>query len=161
MLRAVFPGSFDPPTNGHLNIIGRGAALFDELLVLISCNRKKSGLFSPQERLTMLEKLCETWENVSVHTWEGLVVEFMAGNGAKILLRGVRGPGDFSGEYEMALFNQTLAPDIETIFLTADPRYVMLRSSGIKELASFRGKLSGLVSPAVEAALRRKFSGNA
>jgi pantetheine-phosphate adenylyltransferase len=157
MLKAAFPGSFDPPTLGHLNIIQRAAALFDDLVVVVAENRQKKYLFSAEERVSMLRALASDRGNVSVTICDSLIVEFLQRRGIKLLVRGVRGVEDFSYEFELSMMNKALDPRIETIFMTTDPEYFVLRSSSIKELASFHGNVSGMVPPLVAAALREKY----
>jgi pantetheine-phosphate adenylyltransferase len=158
MLKAVFPGSFDPPTLGHINIVLRAAAIFDELTVVIAENRQKKYLFSAQERASMIRELVKERQNVSVVVCDTLIVDFMRKEGIKLMVRGVRGLDDFSYEFEVSMMNKTLDPGIETIFLTTDPEYFVIRSSSIKELASFNGDLSGMVPPLVAKALKEKYS---
>jgi len=157
MVKAVFPGSFDPPTFGHLNIIERARGIFEELHVIVAVNRQKSGLFSPEERLALLKELLSPYPDITVHLCDRLIVEFARDLGCKVLIRGVRSVPDFSYEFELSIMNKGLDPGIETIFLPTDPRYFVLRSSAIKELASFRGDLSGMVPKNVAAALRSRF----
>jgi pantetheine-phosphate adenylyltransferase len=159
MLKAAFPGSFDPPTLGHLNIIQRAAGIFDELFVVIAENRQKKYLFSTAERVEMLRKLTEDRGNVSTVVCDTLIVNFMQKQGIKLLVRGVRG-GDFSYEFELSMLNKALAPGIETIFLSTDIEYFVLRSSTIKELASFHGNINGMVPPLVASALEEKYKNN-
>lgn len=159
MVKAVFPGSFDPPTFGHLDIIERARGIFEELLVVVAVNRQKSGLFSPDERLALLRELLAPYKNVSVHLCDRLVVEFAREAGCSVLVRGVRSVPDFSYEFELSVMNKGLDPGIETIFMPTDPRYFVLRSSAIKELASFHGNLSKMVPQNVATALEAKFSG--
>ena len=154
MLKAAFPGSFDPPTFGHLNIIERAAALFDSLVVVLADNPRKKTLFTLEERLSMVTELAAPWGNVSVAGYDGLMVDFMQERGIKVQVRGIRGPEDFSYELELAHWNRTLAPDLETVFLAADPRFALLRSSAIKEMAIFHRDLSALVPPLVAKALK-------
>jgi pantetheine-phosphate adenylyltransferase len=158
MLKAAFPGSFDPPTLGHLNIIRRAAAIFDELLVVVAENRTKKYLFSSTERVSMIRELVRDRENVSVVVCDSLIVEFLQKRGIGLLVRGVRGQSDFSYEFELSMMNKALDPRIETIFMTTDPEYFVLRSSAIKELASFHGNVSGMVPPLVAEALKVKYS---
>jgi pantetheine-phosphate adenylyltransferase len=157
MMKAAFPGSFDPPTSGHINIITRASALFDELLVVIAENRQKKYLFSAEERLNLVRELVKGYKNVSVAICDCLIVDFIKEKDIKLLLRGVRGLEDFSYEFEVSMMNRTLDPGIETIFMTTDPEYFVIRSSSIKELASFNGNLSGMVPPLVEIALKQKY----
>ena len=158
MLRAAFPGSFDPPTSGHINVIRRAAAIFDELVVVIAENRQKKYLFSAEERASMIKELLKSFKNVTVAVCDCLVVDFLRENEIKLLIRGVRGLEDFSYEFEVSMMNRTLDPGIETIFMTTDPEYFVIRSSSIKELASFGGDLHGMVPPLVARALKEKYS---
>ncbi|MBN1242426.1 MAG: pantetheine-phosphate adenylyltransferase [Spirochaetales bacterium] len=149
MVKAVFPGSFDPPTYGHLNIIERARSLFDEVLVVVAVNLQKTGTFSPEERVGHLRRLVGQWPEVSVHVCDTLIVDFARKHGCSVLLRGVRSVQDFSYEFELSVMNKGLDPAIETVFMPTDPRFFVLRSSAIKELASFGGNLTGMVPPAV------------
>lgn len=157
MLNAVFPGSFDPPSFGHLDIIERASSLFDRLIVVVAENRGKKYLFSAEERISILTELVKPWKNVSVVICDTLIVDFMKQRDIRLLLRGVRGVNDFSYEFELSMMNRALNPRIETIFMTTDPKYFVLRSSAIKELASFRGDVSAMVPPLVAEALREKY----
>jgi pantetheine-phosphate adenylyltransferase len=159
MVKAVFPGSFDPPTFGHLNVVERARGIFEELYVVVAVNHQKSSLFSPRERLDLLQELLAPYPNVSVHLCDTLIVEFARKNGCKVLVRGVRSVPDFSYEFEISILNKSLDPSIETFFMPTDPRYFVLRSSAIKELASFDGDLSGMVPPNVARALKTKVIG--
>ena len=138
---AVFPGSFDPPTNGHLNIIQRASTMFDSIDVVIAVNSEKKYLFSQEERFSMLKELVKPYKNVTVHTWEGLIVNYAKKTGAKILLRGIRNTIDFSYEFELSLMNHNLNNEIETLFIPTDQKYLLLKSSSIKELARFGGNI--------------------
>jgi len=157
MIRAVFPGSFDPPTLGHLNIIERAAAVFDELVVVVAENKQKSHLFTAAERLSMIAEMVSAGRNIKCVVWDSLVVDFMKKENIRLLVRGVRGTEDFSREFELAMMNKALYPEIETLFFTTDPKYIILRSSLIKELASFHGDVSLMVPPLVAQALKNKF----
>jgi pantetheine-phosphate adenylyltransferase len=157
MLKAAFSGSFDPPTLGHLNLIERSAALFEDLTVVLTENRQKKPLFPLEERLAMLGELVKPWSNVAVASSPELTVDFMRERGIAVLVRGIRGAQDFPYEFELSLWNKTLAPEIETLFLIADPRYSLVSSSAVKELAGFHRDLSAYVPPLVEAALKRLF----
>jgi pantetheine-phosphate adenylyltransferase len=159
MFNAIFPGSFDPATFGHLSIIERAGSFFEELIVVVADNPNKACLFSPDERKGMLEEIVKPWSNVSVLVWNRLIVDFMKERNIRILVRGVRGINDFSYEFELSMINKALSPQIETIFMTTDPRYFVLRSSAIKELASFGGDVSTMVPPIVAEALAKKFQG--
>ena len=156
MIKAVFPGSFDPPTNGHLDIIHRASKLFDNLDVLISVNPNKQYMFSEQERLDMLSTLLKDYKNVQIHVWEGLIVNYAKEVGANVLIRGIRSINDFSYEFELAPMNQKLNPEIETMFLPCKEKFGIVKSSSIKELAMFDGDISRMVPPLVEKALKNK-----
>jgi pantetheine-phosphate adenylyltransferase len=157
MLKAAFPGSFDPPTLGHLDIIRRAAALFGGLVVVVAENRQKSYLFSAPERVSMIKELTGGLQNVSVEVCDSLIVDFLQKRDIPLLIRGVRGVNDFSYEFELSMMNKALDRRIETIFMTTDPEYFVLRSSAIKELASFQGDVSGMVPPLVAEALKAKY----
>ena len=158
MLKAAFPGSFDPLTSGHINIIKRAAAIFSELNVVVAENRQKTYLFTAEERASMIRELLKDTKNVTVSICDSLIVDFLNKNGIKILIRGLRGLEDFSYEFELSMMNRTLDPQIETVFMTTDPAYLVIRSSSIKELASFGGDLHEMVPPLVAKALKEKYS---
>ena len=158
MVKAVFAGSFDPPTFGHLNIIERAQKLFSEIHVVIAVNKNKSDCFSGEERLDVIQKLVSRWDNVSVHLWDSLIVDYAKKIQADVLIRGVRNDNDFLYEFDLAMMNKSLNPQIETLFLVPDPKFFVLRSSSIKELAAFGGDVSTMVPPIVEAMLKKKFS---
>ncbi|MCL1929460.1 MAG: pantetheine-phosphate adenylyltransferase [Treponema sp.] len=155
MMIAAFPGSFDPPTLGHLNIIQRSSAIFDEICVIIAENRLKNYLFTAEERFELVSALVKPWNNVSVSLCRGLIVDFLKEKGIPLLIRGIR-EGDFSYEFELSMMNNRLNPEIETVFLTTDTKYSFIRSSAIKEIASFGGDISSMVSPEVERTLKEK-----
>lgn len=157
MVRAIYAGSFDPPTFGHVNIIERAKRLFPELHVVIAVNKNKQYCFSGEERLAVIQKLVAHWDNVSVHLWDSLIVEYAAKIHADVLIRGVRNDNDFLYEFDLAVMNKSLNHNIETLFLVPDPRFFVLRSSSIKELAAFGGDVSAMVPPEVEALLKEKF----
>jgi len=161
MFKAVFPGSFDPPTLGHLNIIDRASVIFDEVAVVVAENRQKKYLFTAQERLEIMKEMVKPWKNVSCFIWDSLIVDFMKKENTKLLIRGIRGMDDFSYEFELSMMNKALYPHIETLFMTTDPKYIVLRSSSIKEIASFHGDVSLMVPPLVADALKRKFADEA
>jgi len=157
-MKAAFPGSFDPPTSGHINIIQRAASIFDELVVIVAENKQKKYLFSAEERASMMKELVKDKKNISVAVCESLIVDFLRKMNINLLVRGVRGLEDFSYEFDLSMMNRTLDPEIETIFMTTDPEYFVIRSSSIKELASFHGDLHGMVPPLVAKALKEKYS---
>ena len=155
-MTVIYPGSFDPPTNGHLDIMKRAAGIFDQLEVVIADNPRKTYFFSAQERLTMIREMVADWPNVQVTLWQGLVVKYAEKIGARIILRGVRALADFDYEFELSMMNRALNPKIETIFLPTDQKYFVLRSSAIKEVALFGGDFSEMVPPVVAKALRNR-----
>ena len=157
MVKAVFAGSFDPPTNGHLDIIKRTSTLFEKIDVVVSVNPDKKYMFTQDERLSMLKELLKDMENISVHAYEGLIVNYAKQNNAKVLIRGVRSSNDFSYEFERASMNQNLNPEIETVFLQSREKYAIVKSSSIKELAKFGGDISRMVPPVVQKALENKY----
>lgn len=157
MTSAVFPGTFDPPTNGHLNLIKRASRLFDKLDVVVAYNPNKAHLFSPEERIELLKELTKEYENVTVHLWNRLIVEYAEKNGANILIRGIRNSNDFAYEFDLSLMNHNLDSRIETLFIPTEPKYVIVRSSSIKELAQFGGDISSMVPKIVEKAIKEKY----
>ena len=157
MSRALFPGSFDPPTIGHINIIERAATLFDELHVVVADNISKQYLFTPEERIELIEKSLPCVKNIVYAVHPGLTVEYARSNDISIMIRGVRGAGDFSYEFEMAMTNKLLYPQLEVLFMPTDPRYFLIRASQIKELAAFGADFSSMVTPPVLEALKKKF----
>ena len=157
LLKAAFPGSFDPPTLGHMDIIHRAANIFDELTVIIAENRQKKYLFCAEERASLIKSLTKDRKNVVIEICDSLIVDFLNKKNIKMLIRGVLGMEDFSYEFELSMMNRALDSSIETIFMTTDPKYLILRSSSIKELASFHGNLSGMVPPLVAKALKKKY----
>ncbi|MDR2783178.1 MAG: pantetheine-phosphate adenylyltransferase [Treponema sp.] len=156
-MKAVLPGSFDPPTLGHGNLIERAAGIFDELLVVIAENRQKKSFFSTEERAYMLEELVRPLRNVEIFVWDLLIADFMKQHNARLLVRGARDSTDFAYEFELSLIYKAIDPDIETIIIPADPKYFASRSSSIKELASFHGDVSSMVPPFVALALKARY----
>ena len=157
MVKAVFAGSFDPPTNGHLDIIKRASGLFESVDVVVSVNPEKHTMFSEEERVQFLKELIKPFNNVSVHSYKGIIVNYAKEVGAKVLVRGVRSANDFGYEFELALMNQNLNPDIETVFLQSKEKYAIVKSSSIKQLAQFGGDISRMVPPLVAKALSNKY----
>jgi pantetheine-phosphate adenylyltransferase len=155
--RAIYPGSFDPLTNGHLDVIERGLKLFDEIIVAILINPAKQALFSVEERREIIAEAV-SHERVRVDTFDGLLVEYAAAQGAAAIVKGIRAVSDYEYELQMALMNRRLAPDIETIFLMSAEEYSYVSSRLIKEVASLGGSVSGLVPPSVEARLAERLS---
>ncbi|SFI52818.1 Phosphopantetheine adenylyltransferase [Treponema bryantii] len=158
MVKAVFAGSFDPPTNGHLDIIKRASGLFENVDVVVSVNPEKKTMFTEEERVQFLQDLIKPFKNVSVHSYKGIIVNYAKEVGAKVLVRGVRSANDFGYEFELALMNQNLNPDIETVFLQSKEKYAIVKSSSIKQLAQFGGDISRMVPEIVEKALREKYT---
>ena len=153
-VKALYPGTFDPPTNGHVDLILRGSKLFEHLTVAILKNPVKDPLFTVEERVEMLKEATSSLENVSVASFDGLTVDFARQLGAKALLRGIRAISDYEHEFQMALMNRRLAPEIETVFLQPAGRYSFISSRMLKEVFSFGGDVTGLVPPNVLKRLR-------
>ncbi len=153
---AVYPGSFDPITNGHVDIIQRGLRLFDRVVVGVLVNDAKAPLFSAEERVAIVEDVFAAERRVTVAAFKGLLVEFARSRGACALVRGLRAVSDFEYEFQMALMNRRLAPEIETAFLMADEHQVYTSSRLIKEVAALGGNVEGLVPPIVGARLAAK-----
>lgn len=156
---AVFPGTFDPPTNGHLNLIERASRIMDKVLVVVADNTQKRTVFTSAERLEFLRAMTAHLPNVEVFVWGKLIVDFAVKHGAKIILRGVRAFTDFGYEFELSMVNKGINPSIETFLMPTDPRYFVLRSSAIKELVQLECDVSSMVPSVVEAALKAKHAG--
>jgi pantetheine-phosphate adenylyltransferase len=156
-ITAIYPGSFDPITNGHLDLIARGSRLADRLIVAILRNEAKQPLFSVEERAAMLEEVLEPYANVEVGTFDGLLVDYATARGANLILRGIRAISDYEYELQIALMNRRLQPQIETAFLLAGEAYSFISSRLVKEVASLGGNISGLVPRGVEARLKSRF----
>lgn len=156
---AIYPGSFDPITNGHLDLIARGSRLADRLIVAILKNEAKQPLFSVEERAGMLEEVVKPYANVEVGTFGGLLVDYATARGANMILRGIRAISDYEYELQTALMNRRLQPEIETAFLMAGEAYSFISSRLVKEVASLGGNISGLVPSSVEARLKSRFAG--
>jgi pantetheine-phosphate adenylyltransferase len=156
---AIYPGSFDPITNGHLDLIQRGSRMFDKLIVSILRHETKKPLFSVEERTEMLREVVHIYPNVEVDSFDGLLVDYAAAHEAKVLLRGIRAISDYEYELQMALMNRRLRPDIETVFMMANEAYSFISSRLVKEVFGLGGTITGLVPPSVEARLHRRMSG--
>jgi pantetheine-phosphate adenylyltransferase len=154
---AVYPGSFDPPTLGHLDLIERAVNIFDHVIVAVALNREKSGLFTVEERMEMLRELVKPIPNVTVEQFQGLTVDFAQKKKAVALIRGLRVMSDFEFELTMAINNHKLAPEIETVNLMPSEPYLFLSSRLVKEIAACGGSLTHFVSPSVESRLHEKF----
>ncbi len=148
MRRAVCPGSFDPVTNGHIDIVSRASGLFDEVTVAVLINKSKRSLFSVEERIDMLTEVCADFPNVKIDAFHGLLVDFCQERGIHAIVKGLRAVSDFDYELQMAQMNSSLAP-VETVFVPTSPEYSFLASSLVKEVATFGGDVSPLVPPRV------------
>ena len=155
---AIYPGSFDPVTNGHLDLIERGAKLFDRLVVAVLHNLEKDPLFAVSERLEMLREVTRPWPNVEVDVFEGLLVDFARQKRAQVILRGIRALSDYEYELQMALMNRKLEPKIETVFMMPAEAYSYLSSRLVREIARLGGPLKDMVPATVEERLRAKVS---
>ena len=149
MKRAVYPGSFDPITNGHLDIIKRAARVFDEVIVAVLINPEKKGLFSVDERVELIKKVIVPYKNVRVESFSGLLIDLMKKDDAKIIIKGLRAVSDFEYEFQMALLNNKLDSSIDTFFMMTNAKYSYLSSSSVKQVAHFGGCIKGLVPDAV------------
>jgi pantetheine-phosphate adenylyltransferase len=153
---AIYPGSFDPPTNGHLDLIQRGAKIFDELVVAILRNSEKVPLFNVDERLEMLRECTSQWGNVRVESFGGLLVDYARDCGAQAVLRGIRAVSDYEYELQMAWMNRKLDPSLETVFMMPAGAYSYLSSRLVREIASLGGALGDLIPASVEGRLRAR-----
>lgn len=158
---AIYPGSFDPLTNGHVDIIERGLKLFDKVVVAIMYNPAKKSLFTVEERIELIEKSLVKFPNVSVDAHNGLLVDYAREKGVDAILRGMRAVSDFEGEFQLAMMNRRLNREIQTVFLMTGLRWIFTSSSIIKEAASFGGDVTGMVPPVVNERLKVKFANKA
>ncbi|MFR9280110.1 pantetheine-phosphate adenylyltransferase [Levyella massiliensis] len=156
-MKVIFPGSFDPVTKGHLNLIYRAAKLFDEVIVAVLINQEKPPLFTPEERIEMIRELMYDYDNVSVKLFSGLLVDFVREEKADAVIRGLRTSQDFLYERQLSLLNHSLYSDMEEIFLFTDGKYSYVSSSFAREVASYGGDVSGMVTENVAERLRKKF----
>lgn len=154
---AVYPGSFDPITNGHLDIITRGSKIYDKLIVAVLINVDKKCLFSIDERVDLIKKVTKDLNNVEVISFEGLLVDFAKINNSKVILKGLRTVADFEYEFQMALMNSKLDPDIETVFMMTSSAYSYVSSSSVKQVAKFGGSIEGLVPVELINEIENKF----
>lgn len=155
-MKAIYPGSFDPVTNGHLDIIERTAAVFDELIVAVAVNREKTPMFTVEERADMLREACAHLPNVRVDYFHGMLVDYVVREGAAVVVRSLRAVSDFEYEFQMALMNKRLNDRVETVFLTTSAEHLFLSSSLVKEVAELGASLAGLAPPCVEEKIRQK-----
>lgn len=156
---AIYPGSFDPPTLGHLDLIERASKLFDEIIVAVAINDQKSGMFTAEERMEMLRESVAQWPNVRVDHFKGLTVEYARQKKAIALIRGLRAISDFEFELTMAINNHKLNPDVDTISMMPSEEYLFLSSRLVKEISGFGGSVSHYVTPAIEKRLLEKVNG--
>ena len=157
---AIYPGSFDPVTNGHVDIAQRGLKIFDKIIVAILHNPVKEFLFSVEERVEMLESSFEAYPNIEVETFDGLLVEYASKKGSIAILRGMRAVSDFEYEFQLALMNRRLNREVQTVFLMTGLRWIFTSSSIIKEAAQFGGDIETMVPPIVNQKLKEKFHPN-
>jgi pantetheine-phosphate adenylyltransferase len=155
-ITAIYPGSFDPVTNGHLDIIERGSSIFDRVVVAVLVNAGKDPLFSIEERLGMLKEATRLWDNVEVDSFDGLLVNYAVSRRARVILRGIRAVTDYEYEFQMALMNRRMQPTIETVFMMPAEAYSYLSSSVVKQVAGLGGSVGGLVPDVVERCLYEK-----
>ena len=160
MRKVIYPGSFDPVTFGHIDIIKRARDLFDAVVVTVAVNPTKSSLFTVEERVHFIKESIKDFTNIQVDSFDGLVVDHAKSVGASGIIRGLRAISDFEFEFQMALMNRKLANDIATIFLMPHEKYTYLNSSIVRNLASLKGDISDFVPPIVQDALKKKFEGN-
>jgi pantetheine-phosphate adenylyltransferase len=156
VITALVPGSFDPPTNGHLDVVERCASLFDDVVVAVVHNPSKSPLFTADERIALLEECVAAWPNVRVASFEGLLVDFAVEVGARTVVKGLRAVTDFEYEIQMSQMNRQLSGDVVSLFVATKPEYGYLSSSLVKEVARFGGSVQGMVPDAVVAALKER-----
>jgi len=154
---AVYPGSFDPITFGHLDIIKRGLTIFDEIIVAVARNSQKNALFSTDERVGLIQYVMQGEERVTVDTFSGLLIEYVASKGANVIIRGLRAISDFEYEFQIAQMNSTIGREIETLFMMTSLQYGYLSSSIVKEVCSLNGDIDLFVPPEVKLALKQKY----
>lgn len=157
MKSAVYPGTFDPITNGHTDLIARAATLFDHVIVAVALDSNKETVCPLDERVSLAREVLAEFDNVSVQSFEGLLVDFAAANNAGVMLRGLRAVSDFEYEVQLAGMNRRLAPEIETMFLTPSEQYTFISSSLVRQIARLGGDVSEFVHPAVERAMLRRY----
>lgn len=160
MVCAVYPGTFDPITLGHEDVLARASALFDRVILAVAASHRKAPLFALEERIALAQSATQNLSNVEVLAYDGLLCDFARAHSASVIVRGVRAVSDFDYEFQMAGMNKQLIPEAETIFLIPDDRYRYVSGSFVREIASMGGDVSQFVSPVVEAALKRRFAEN-
>ncbi|MGL5615674.1 MAG: pantetheine-phosphate adenylyltransferase [Sarcina sp.] len=156
MIEAVYPGSFDPITNGHLDIIKRSSKIFSKVIVAVLINRDKKGFFDLEERIKLIEEAVKDIENVEVVSFNGLLVELMEEKGAKVIIKGLRNSTDFEYEHQMALMNKKLKDNVETLMMSTNPSYSYISSSAVRQIISFNGNIDDFVPKNVKEAIERK-----
>ncbi len=156
MKTAIYPGSFDPITNGHLDIIRRSSAIFDHLVVAVSVNHSKKPLFTIEERIKLIEKVTEDIKNIEIVTFDGLLADYAKLRDAKVIIKGLRAVSDFEYEFQMALLNKSLNQDTETLFMATSQNYSFLSSSIVKEIGALGGDLTGLVPEKIMSEIKQK-----
>ena len=161
MLKGIYPGSFDPVTLGHYDIIERSSKIFDKLIVGVLNNSAKSPLFSVEERVNMLKDVTSHFPNVEVQSFAGLLIDFVRSNDANVIVRGLRAITDFEYELQLAQMNRVIAPEIDTLFLTTNLKYAYLSSSMAKEVAMYGGDISSFLSPEIAEKVREKYAAQA
>lgn len=159
MTVAICPGSFDPPTNGHIDVIQRAARHFEQVVVSVSVNPSKKPMLTPDERVALLQEVLTHLDNVKVEAYEGLLVDLARERGAGVIVKGLRALSDVEREIQMAQMNAGLYEGVDTFFVTTDPRWSFVSSSGVKEVAAYGGDVSGLVPPAVNRLLETRYKG--
>ena len=157
MRAAVYPGSFDPCTNGHLDIIRRASKLFDKVIVAVLINEKKNPLFSTEERVEMLKTVTKDMPNVEICSFSGLLADFMKSNDYSVIIKGLRAVSDYEYEFQMALINRNLCEELETMFMPCSSEFMFLSSSLVKEVAKYNGELEGLVPPELMGLIKNRF----
>ncbi|NCO50836.1 MAG: pantetheine-phosphate adenylyltransferase [Deltaproteobacteria bacterium] len=155
---AIYPGSFDPITNGHMDIVRRGLEIFDQVVIAVAQNSEKNSLFSVAERVKLIGELCADNRRLEVDTFGGLLVDYVVSRQARVILRGLRAVSDFEFEFQLAQMNHSISHQIETLFMMTSPQYGYLSSSIVKEVASLGGDIDNFVPPLVAARLRKKFA---
>jgi len=160
LLKAVYPGSFDPLTNGHLDIITRASRCFDHLYVVVFANDEKSPMFTIAERRRMIEETCKDLANVEVDSSSGLLVEYAQGRGAGVIVKGLRAVSDFDFEFKMALMNKKLCPEVETMFMMTSQEHLYLSSSLVKEVSSYGASITDLVPPEIQKMVEERIGGS-
>jgi pantetheine-phosphate adenylyltransferase len=155
---AIYPGSFDPITNGHMDIIARGLEIFDRVIIAVARNSEKNSLFKVQERIELIKRLVDDNPRVEVDTFDGLLIDYVVAREARVILRGLRAVSDFEYEFQLAQMNHSLSEQIETLFMMTSTQNAYLSSSIVKEVASLNGEIDNFVPPLVAEELRRKFA---